>query len=286
MTTARGKWNAPTRFLPSAVLTPVFPPIAGIDLARQRRRHRDPRQGRAGTLRRRSRRRRSSSRRRRRRSSRHARVASSPQSRSTTSRRFAASPWRKPVQRAVDGRRVQLEHALVGDDLDRTVDVDLAAQANARAPREARPPASLGDRVRRLGVDRLARGVELAEVFLAPRERPVRSAHALPRSLDVHVEETVNARARSRSRLSGESTAPPPRAITDSSARQHLGERCPPRGAETRARRAAKSSGIGPWRRSISRVEVDERPRGQLGDPRADRRLAGAHEAGEREVAS
>ena len=28
MTTARGKWNAPARFLPSAVFTPVLPPMA------------------------------------------------------------------------------------------------------------------------------------------------------------------------------------------------------------------------------------------------------------------
>ena len=109
-----------------------------------------------------------------------------------------------------------------------------------------------GGRVCGLGVHPLPRFVELAEVasrFASGRSEPRTRFHAVSTPTSRY---TVNARARSRSRLSGESTAPPPSAMTASGPASTSASVSSSIRAELRLARASKSSGIGPWRFSIS----------------------------------
>ena len=183
---------------------------------------------------------------------------------------------------AGDGLCVELENAFVRDDLHGPRRDDAAAELNCEpGPQDAVRVG--GDGVGGLGVDLLARGVERAEVLLAPRERAVGPAHALPGGLDVHVEEN-------RERPGAQPLAIERREHRTAAERDHsvwAGKRLgqdplldPPElglaALEQLADRAVPALD--------QPVEVDERPRGQLGDTRSHGRLAGSHEAGKRQV--
>ena len=98
----------------------------------------------------------------------------------------------------------------------------------------------------------------------------------------------MKARRASSSRVSAESTAPPPSAITAGSGPSSTDAATPASISLNPASpsRAKISSIVVPAARSISLIEVDEGPAEPARDLAPERRLARAHEAGEREVAA
>ena len=244
ITTACGKWNAPARFLPLAVLIPVLPPMAAstwpvsvVGTAIQR----TPRRYVAATkpatsvvepppnptmVPRRS-------------------IGSSPQSRSTTARLFAASPagtvpaWRPPSGAGGATSTRSSADDRVG------LDVVRGGQPNAQRGEQDVVGVS-GHGVRGLRVDALARVEERPEVLLVAGERAVGVADALPCRGHVDLQEH------------GERAVREPLAVDRRERRRRRRARSPSRGPSERLARASsssrrnsasprsKSSGIGP----------------------------------------
>ena len=142
-----------------------------------------------------------------------------------------------------------------------------------------------GGRIRGLGVHVLPRLVDLAEVTLALRQWPVGAANPLPRRLDADVEvhgERAGAEPLAAERGENGAAAEGDDRIR---AREHLGEHLlldPPE------LRLAALEQLGDRAVALldQPVEVDERTGGQRGDAGADRRLPGAHEPRDGEVAA
>ena len=178
-----------------------------------------------------------------------------------------------------DRRRVELEHAFVRDQLGRAMRDDEvrrhardghAACGQHDAVRIARP--GVGD----FAVKRLPAGVELPELLLVLRERPVAAAHALPRRLDVDLDQ--DRRRACAQRLANRWRLDSAAAESDH-ARRHRQrfERDPlldlAEDALLEQLRNRSFSLLDP------RVHIEKRPVQPLRNLLAECRLAGAHEA-------
>jgi hypothetical protein len=140
-------------------------------------------------------------------------------------------------------------------------------------------------RVGRLLVDRRALLEEHAEVELVLRERPVRAAHAAPGVLDVDVD-------MERERVLAERVPDLRRAECASAEREH-GRGTLPQALDREPRLLRPEEGLAlaeelgnahPRQRLELAVDVDERTPEPPREVRAERRLARAHEAHERDV--
>ena len=300
ITVRTGQWKAPTRFLRVRQVDRRLAADRRVDLADERRRHGDPvdpaqvrRGGEAGDVGRAAA------------AERDERAAALqpqrvPQSARATRRVFACSPGGQLVartrarsERELDVHAVDPGDARVADDLDRPLAGNELAEPLERA--ELDVDAARGEhgavdvarsRIRGVVVERLPLLVQRPERSLVLRQRPVAAADAAPRLLGVDLDEDGDgAISRALERIWSVPTAPPPSATTAGVDRAPgRRPRASTRGAGTPPRRRSRRSARSAPPRSISRVDVDERPPEPLRERRAERRLAGAHEADQGDV--
>ena len=225
---------------------------------------------------------------------------SSSHSRATSSSVFAASPGESScvVEAAAEGElgigAVDPGDVAVGDERDPAATGDVLAEEGQRTRLDADPGRRERDpvgvprpRVRDLQVDRLALLVEAPEELLVPGQRPVAAVpDAAPclLHLDVH-EQRQRAVAQRLPHALGEDGAAPEREHGGNGLRQRLDREVllelPEPGL----------AALGPDVRDRHpqlplelEVDVEERPSQACGGLRAEARLAGAHEADERDV--
>ena len=180
---------------------------------------------------------------------------------------------------------MELEHRRVGEQ-------HVARWARSRLDPDAEPREDdavevVGPGVGRILVQTTAALVELSELLLVARERPRRPGHPVPRSVDLdldeHSEGMLAERLADRRRLD--------RAPAERDHGGPLAFERPPRLLGLEHPEALFALPPEEIRDRTARglldllVEVDERPSDQVRDARAERRLAGAHEADEGEVA-
>ena len=181
--------------------------------------------------------------------------------------------------------RVELERRRVGEQ-------HVACGARSRLDPDAEPREDdvvevVGPGVGRILVQATAALVELPELLLVARERPRRPGDPVPRSVDLdldeHGEGVLAERLADRRRLD--------RAAAERDHGGPLALERPQRLLGLEHPEALLALPAEEIRDRAARglldllVEVDERPSDQVRDARAERRLAGAHEADEGEVA-